>query len=231
MTAAQHGVITALKAQIEALPLRRRGANRVDALGKYLTLVRTAAESVVELRGVRDCTQLVFPDAPLEASGRALGTARARALTLLGALATADDIEEPSVERGLADLRRLVQTADREVRTEWRQQVEAVAARYGRLINALHEARVQGSGTLRAAVERVQRMDTPPTSRAGALRAAEDIGGVAAAVRDLGLEGPVGEFLTAAADKRAAASSLRHPEVAAFLDRHDLWGVLVVGLR
>jgi hypothetical protein len=203
----------------------------VYALEKYLTLVRAAAESVAALRGVRDCTQLVFPDAPIEASGRALDVARARALTLLGALTTSDDIEEPSVERGFAELKRAVLTADREMLTEWRQQVDVVAVRYGRLVNALHEARVHGSGTLRAAVDRVKRMDAPPTSRADALRAANDIGAVAAAVRELGLEGPVGEFLTAAADKKAAASSLRHPEVTAFLDRHDLWGVLVVGLQ
>jgi hypothetical protein len=224
-------MMLSLQARIEALPMRRRAANRVGALGTYRTRVGAAAEGVAAIRRVRECVQLVFPEASMEASARALATARVRASALLGALNAPDDIEAPAVERVLADLRKSVETAQREVRGEWRQHLDAVAERYARLINALHEAEVQGSGTLRAAVERVKGMQDPPGSRREALRAAEDIGAVITAIRDLGAEGRVGEFLTAAADKRASARALRHPEVVAFLDKHDLWGVLVVALR
>jgi hypothetical protein len=139
-------------------------------------------------------------------------------------------VERPAVEGGLAELKRAVQTAEQHIRTEWRQLIESVVDRYLRLVNALHEAGVHGSGPLRAAVERVQRMERPPATRSAATQAAEDIASVAAAVRALGLEGPVGAFLTAAADRRASAGSLRDPEIVAFLDRHDLWSVLLVGL-
>jgi hypothetical protein len=228
---AEGGAIKALHTRIEALPLRRRAANRVGSLRSYLTLVSAAAEGTANLGRVRDSIQIVFPDASLDSSGRALGTARARATALLGLLKSADHIEEPNVERGLADLRRAVQAAEREVRAEWSQQIEAVAERFGRLVNALHEAGVRGSGALRAAVERVRRMEAPPNSRGDALHAASDVAAVVAAVRDLGLEGPVGDFLTAAADKRAPGTALHHAEVVAFLDKHNLWGVLVVALR
>lgn len=230
MSGEQKGALVALKDRIEALPVRRQAAGRVDALKKYVALFGAAAETAVKLRDVRTSIGVVFPDASLEASGRALATAQSRAVTLLAVLTKADDIEEPGVERGFADVRGAVQKAEREVKGEWRQQVEAVASRYARLVKALHDAKVEGSGPLQAAVERVGRMDSPPDSRHAALRAAEDISSVAAAVRELGLEGPVGAFLTAAADRRASAASLRQPEVVAFLNRHDLWSVLVVAL-
>jgi hypothetical protein len=74
-------------------------------------------------------------------------------------------------------------------------------------------------------------MVQPPQTPSEAKRVADDVAAIVGGIKDLGLEGPIGAFLTAVANNRGDAKALLDVEVSTFLDEHKLWSVLAVSFR
>jgi hypothetical protein len=220
-----------LQKRLEGLKSRQHASTEIDRFRRYVEVAGVAAEELAEVRRGRNYMLCIFPEALAAGSRKALDDASTRAKAYQSMLTTFDAIDHAKSEREFGELKKLAQRAKGALRTEWDEQIVQVTERYSRIVRALRQAKISGSADLSAAVERVKAKKDPPRSEPEAQRIRADIDAVMAKIRDLGAEGPVGEFLAAVADRHGSAKSLLLLDVSRILDEHGLWNDLAISFR
>lgn len=222
-----------LHAGLEAIPQKRQRTNLLGSLSQYGKHA-AAAESV--LRANADAERLsrqVFPDLATAPAAES----RRRASRLAGRLAKRlreriDAVQDRATDEDFASLAEHVRSADKALRDRWSRQLEDRLKGYGALVKAAEAAKLSGSRVLATQLTMLQgHAGAPPRTPELAEQIRKALDGLTGMVAQLGLEGAPGRFLMDAAAGRGDARALRDPEVQAFVERHDLWRLLVVTFR
>lgn len=227
-----------LRGRIEVLPERRRRAERVGKLRRYLEIVEGIVTSLAESNAVHERIRGVFPTVDHARLRKSVDQARVSARRIMGRIAPdpnagpdLDALERKELDAGITVLRDAAQSAARAVREEWSEETNRVLVRFRKLVDAAN-TRLTGSEQLTNALGRFEReAQAAPRGPAEVTRVRENIEALSAAVRRLDLEGVAGTFLIQVADSVGDPRLLNEPEVRAFLDKHDLWGTLSVVFR
>lgn len=222
-----------LRAGVEAIPQKRRRQDLIGALRQYGDRATAAATVLDATAGAEGWARTVFPDLPTT-------TARAnrrKASALAGRIAASlragtEQIRDDAMSNQFALLSELAANAQKALRDQWARHLEERLKSYDSLVHAAESAGLSGGRPLAAQLAVLQaHTRTPPPTEEVANRIAVALASLATLVAQLGLEGPAGEFLVAAASGAGDARALTNPEVQSFVERHALWKLLVVSVR
>lgn len=222
-----------LHAGLGAIPQKRQNTNLLGALAQYGSHASTNEALLKATADAERFSLQVFPDlatAPVAESRR-------RASRLAGKLAKRlrerlGAVQDQTTDEDFAQLGIQARGAEKSLGERWSRQLEDRLKGYGALVKAAAAAELSGSRVLATQLTMLQgHAGTPPKTREQAERIRKALGGLTEMVAQLGLEGAPGRFLMDAAAGRGDARALRDPEVQAFVERHDLWRLLVVTLR
>jgi len=218
-----------LGARIKALPARRMGYQRIGKLNRYLDIARDAEQRMQRAEAIRTGAQTAFPEFVQEPARRAAQRASDKSRALLSQLTEVDKLDEEVIDNLFTALKEEARKGEAELRKEWRRQIEETVDRFGLLARAASRTGLAGGKGLEEALNRIRNaVDEVPSDVAGFRR---DLDAVVTAVGQLGLEGPVGEFLGAVTNGEGDPRSLADGPVQAFLEKHDLWALLKVVFR
>jgi hypothetical protein len=222
-----------LSAGLDAIPQKRRRKDLLGLLGRYSELAATGEKLVRDTAEGERCSLAVFPGlaiAPAEESRRRASRVAARVATRLRA--AIENVQERDTENDVDQLLIDAKAADKALRERWTRRLEERLKGYGALVKAAEAAKLPGSRVLATQLAVLQaRASAPPRAESEAEEIRKAVAGLAGLVGELGLEGAAGKFLVAAAANQGDARALCDPEVRDFVERHDLWRLLVVTLR
>jgi hypothetical protein len=227
--------LEALRQQIISLPEKSKQAKRIESARQYLTKLRQHAEAVRVTRSGRLSAPLVFEDVSLAKVDDHL-KAVARAARRLHKRLSEDGsrIAETKTSDTVADIGSSCQAAEKSLSSTWTDELAKVVNRYEKLIAALQRLRLGRAEELALALQRLKNNATrPPYQKDRATSLRTDVDSLANAITMLGLTGPLGTFLTRAAERTVGADprDLFKPEVKEFFEKNDLWPMLVVTLK
>jgi hypothetical protein len=219
-------VILDLQRRVEALPARRKAAERLATIRKFREVsLAAAAQQQRALEGIA-CTQETFDAANLREAHATVGRNTKTASRLLKALAEIEAIDKHAIDSIFQDLQTGTAKALSIVEQEWTRQINAVANRYQRIISVAERAGLSGSRRLNETLGKIQQVTKPRCGRG--LSVSAFLSELHETVRTVGLESEGGRFLTRVADGSASARDLTRPEIVKFLTDHDLWSLLSV---
>jgi hypothetical protein len=222
-----------LHAGLGAIPQKRQNTNLLGTLAQYGSNASTSEAVLTVTADAERFAVQVFPDlatAPVAESRR-------RASRLAGKLAKRlreriDAVQDRATDEDFAQLGVQARSADKTLGERWSRQLEDRLKGYGALVQAAKAAKLSESWGLATQLTILQgHAGAPPRTPGQAERIREALDGLTGMVAQLGLEGAPGRFLMDAAAGRGDARALRDPEVQAFVERHDLWRLLVVTFR
>jgi len=218
-----------------SLPEKSKQAKRIESARQYLTKLRQHSQAVRLTRSGRLSAPVVFEDVNLSKVDDCL-KALARAARRLHKRLSEDGgrIAESKTSETVADIGSSCLAAEKSLSNTWTEELAAVLNRYDKLIAALQQLRLTGAEELSLALRRLKENATrPPYENDRAVSVRADVDALANAIAMLGLTGPLGTFLTRAAERIAGADprDLFKPEVKEFFDKNDLWSMLTVTLK
>jgi DNA repair exonuclease SbcCD ATPase subunit len=224
-----------LRQRIIERPEKKKRAERIDKSREILSKVTQHQQRLQQtLRGKENAAR-VFDGMDFskvdEKIRKAAGTSRRLLERLRQEPAR---ISDPSTADKVADVGTFCQSADKALLDQWQTKVNTLVAQYDKLIAALERLNLKGADTLAGSLTRLKgSSDRPPhlPEKAAALRA--DVEALRESVAQLGLSGPVGKFLTKAADRNIGGDpkDLLNPEIRAFFEDNKLWGMIRVGFK
>lgn len=222
-----------LHGRLQGIPAKRARARLVITLGQYAGKVAEAREKLDASALAEQITLQVFPDLPAGSAAESRRKAARTAERLSRALSERiEAVSEPSTETDVVALGTYAKNAEQNVRERWARQLEENVKRYEALVSAAEAAGLERGRALSLRLRELRsHAASPPSSADAASRIRGTLDGLASLVAELGLEGPAGAFLVAAARGAGDPRALRDHEVQMFIERHDLWRLLVVRFR
>jgi hypothetical protein len=222
-----------LRAGLDAIPQKRRRRSLLDRLKRYHELAGKAEALVRDTAGAEQCSLAVFPDLvttlPAESRRKA---ARAAARLAARLRASIEAVQDDASDQDVIALGEAGKAADRALRDRWSRALDERLKGYGALARAAESAKLSRSQIMATQLTVLKtQASSPPLTVETAEKIAAALAGLAGLVSQLGLEGAAGEFLIAAANHQGDARALRDPAVLEFVERHELWPLLVVSLR
>lgn len=222
-----------LRAGLQAIPRKRQRSELLVTLARYATRAGEAEELLGGAAQADASVVEIFPALP---PGIANGPRkRAAAIAARAGRRLRDDLDQvrgPEMDNDVIALVDAGRAAEKAVRERWTRQVEDRLKTYGALVKAAERAGLSGSRLMATQLTLLKaRENKPPrtTDDVDTVRGA--LQGLAGMVAQLGLQGAPGRFIEAAAAGRGDAQALANPEVREFIERHDLWNLLVVSFR
>jgi len=224
--------LQSIKARIDALPAKRAYVDTVGTLQAFADLASEAATSLRLTQANEDRVRAIFPNASVDAATRPVEKAVLVAQRLLPKLTTPDAASGREVDKRLTTIREHAQSAANAVDAEWNAQVGRKVADHKAIAAAASQARVSGGAEFQLVVGRLERQAThiPQTDNEIEIVRA-DLDALTSSIGKLGLEGKARDFLISVAERRGNPAHVIDPEVRAFLEKHNLWSVLVVSFR
>lgn len=219
-----------LKAQVEALPLKRERTHLVEQLRKYGTDLSKARDELVLATAQSENARHVFPTMPLrdmdESVRKAANSARRLRATLEKHL---EDISTQGVEKRVLALKELARDAVTGGKEQWKGFLGKRIASLRPIVEVARDARLEGSEALQRQLDALINREAPRTPQeASEIKARLEQ--LNASVASLGLEDAAGRFLMRAVEGNASPKDLEDPEVRKVLDRFQLWDRLSIRL-
>ena len=221
-----------LKGKIESIPDKERRKDLVGKLAHYSLRTAEARDSLAQSFQSQRCSQSVFPDSNFqrsaEQSRKAASAARALQKKLVKQI---EAIKEHALEKQFRDIDEYAKAAQKNLREQWKNLLDRKIADFGNLVKAASGANLAGSKSLTETLSRLRtQTENPPHNDEAAKRIMIDLESLENSVGTLGLKGRAGEFLMAAAMGQGDPKDLGNPEIVAFIERNNLWGLLTVKL-
>ncbi|MCY1079130.1 hypothetical protein [Archangium lansingense] len=219
-----------LKARVEALPGKREKQNLVDLLRKFGEDLSGAKVNLATAATQVEHARRVFAEIPRQDVDDAVKKAALSARRLRSTLEkNLGDILTPGVEKRVVALKDSAKDAASRVRDSWKTMLDRQVDALRPVVSIARSAKLQGGEELAHRLDRLEAFRAPATSEeAAALKS--QLESLREAVVALGLKGKAGEFLMSAAQGRARAKDLEHPEVRDVLERFQLWDRLSIRL-
>jgi len=220
-----------LKIKIESIPEKRSRKNLVGKLAQY-DQMSTQAKGVLT-KCIRELhyVQSVFPSGDFQRVAEQTARAANVARRLRRRLENISVIETKTSNDQFISISEYAKSAQTALKDRWTQLLTRRIADFENLAKAASSANLEGS---RGMVEKLNRLDdrvgAPPISEEITQRIVADLHDLEKSVSTLGLEGRPGEFLVAAANEQGNPQDLLDSEVAAFIEKYNLWGLLTVKL-
>jgi hypothetical protein len=222
-----------LRAGLQAIPRKRQRAGLLAILSQYATRTADAERLLADASQADGCVVELFPSLPPGAANgprkRAAGIAARAGRRLRDDLGQVRAREMEDDVIALADAGK---AAEKAVRERWVRQMDDRSKTYGALVRAAERAGLAGSRAMATHLTVLAtRTNKPPLTADDIATVRRALEGLADTVAHLGLQGAPGKFIEAAAAGRGDARALANPEVREFIERHDLWNLLVVAFR
>jgi hypothetical protein len=222
-----------LAADLLTLPEKERHKNLVGLLGQMQSKVDDAAKTLADAAIAATHAKELL-GAKVAVSVRAnQHKAAMHAGKLLRLLDDFDNVVmNGPADEAIVDIVKNATASRTTVRDQWRQKIDLLSKGYEALTVAAEQAQLPGRGKMRQAVSRfASAAAQPPSTAEASQKVLTDQDAVKAAIKELGIQGIVGDFLTAASQERGDPRHLLQQEVASFLDANpDLWNLLRVKL-
>jgi hypothetical protein len=219
-----------LKVKLESIPAKESRKNLVSRLAQYSTLTDTAAEILTACIEAKRNANQVFVDEDFQ---KTLDHARRTISTSVRLRKKLTDKIEAieSSDTQFSTISEAAKSASAALRERWSTLLTKKILEFESIVKAAKDANLKGSRSLEQTLLRLRgQTNNPPKSSDAAQLIQHDLESLVDSVKTLGLEGPAGEFLVAAALGRGRAKDLLHPEVVAFIERYNLWESLKIQL-
>lgn len=219
-----------LKTEIQRLPEKRNLADLVGVLQRYDTQMTNAVEILTQTQNRFAYVKIVSKDADLKLITDKIDQAAKTAQRLRKSLS--DKIENiKNADDKVFTIESTAKSASTTLRDRWRILLQSKIETYEKLVKAASDANLQGSDTLSQTLGRLRgKAELLPETQEKAVKISEELESVSSSIETLGLQGKVGEFLTAAANGNATAQMLLETEVHEFIEQNKLWSALSVKL-
>jgi len=222
-----------LTVQVASIPEKEKRKNQVGALETTRDKVRSLTAVAKDVANVCATVAAVNDATFVGRARQALVQAGTSAKQLSMHIAKGGMISgSKPADVLLTALNERVTSAATTIQRGWSGLIQGYANRYRPLADVAGQIGLPGGPGLYRALSQVKVLEaTPPMSAEGIRRFNAAIDQIRSSVESLGLEGKAGAFMVAAAQGKAAARDLLHPEVVSFLDEHPaVWGLLQVKL-
>jgi len=219
-----------LKVRLDSIPAKESHKNLVSKLMHYGILTAAAAETLTTCVEARQYAGQVFAgedfQKTLDHTRRTISTAgrlRKKLAEKIGAIEGSDT--------QFSTISEAAKSASAALTDRWNALLSKKILEFENIAKAAKDVNLKGSRSLEQTLLRLRgQATTPPKSSDSAQLIQQDLESLVDSVRTLGLEGPAGRFLVAAATGRGRARDLLNPEVEAFIERYNLWDSLNIHL-
>ena len=218
--------------RLEVIPEKEKKATQLDEMVAVLDKLRDSIVAAESLKNAASALKQIEGADFADKASQGLEGAGASARRLHARLQAGAGFERKRADEALTAINEKLAHGSTGVMKGWRSLIEDQSRRYRPLADAAKSASLPGAEGLQAAIiDLTDWRDAPPETVASAERYKATASSIPTAIADLGLQGPAGDFMVAAAKGNAKAKDLQKPEVIAFLDANAaIWAMLKVGL-
>jgi hypothetical protein len=224
--------IQELKLRVESIPQKRGRTKLVGTLTQFIQKTDTAGDTIVQSVEQREHARQVFNDDNFSKVVERVKATAADAKRVRTALSKdLNAVVDRKIDERIADISINASKTRKELNDKWAQLLESKIEGFEKLVQATAKAGMKGSKNLQSILVALKgKVGAAPVSAQSGIKIKSDLDLLVKAVKDLGLEGKPGKFLTQAAEGQGNPQSLYDPEVKQFISDNDLWTLLNVKL-